>query len=122
MKSLSALCAMLLVSITVTTTVVAAESAPGKTKTAPADAINKQYPNVGVVIETIDTDLYTYIELSGKTDKDPSVWLAASKTKVAKGDTIRYGEGAVMSNFHSKTLNKTFPTITFVEKVMPVTK
>ena len=25
-----------------------------------------------------------------------------------------------MTNFHSKTLNKTFPTISFVDKVMPV--
>lgn len=122
MKSLFALCATLLVSTAVIIPAVAAESAPGKTKTTPADAINKQYPNTGKVLEAIDTDLYTYIEVSGKTDKDPTVWLAASKTKIAKGDTIRYGEGAVMSNFHSKTLNRTFSSITFVEKVMPVTK
>lgn len=121
MKSLFSLCAILLVSTLGISTVSAADSAASKTKTTTAD-VTKQYPNMGKVLDTIDTDLYTYIEVSGKTDKDPSVWLAASKTKIAKGDTIRYGEGAVMTNFHSKTLNKTFPTITFVEKVMVITK
>ena len=76
-----------------------------------------QDPNKGKVLDVIDTEMYTYIQVTG--DNGP-VWLAASKTSVAKGTTISYPNGAVMSNFHSKSLNRTFETIIFVDKVSPV--
>jgi hypothetical protein len=73
-----------------------------------------QYPNTGKVLETMDANIYTYIQVS--TDKGP-VWLAVSQTKVAKGDTISYPNGNVMTNFTSKSLNRTFDTIIFLDKV-----
>lgn len=115
MKFLFTLFALVLAGTVVATTSLAAEPASKKTKQD-----FSQYPNAGTVLTTIDTDMYTYIEVSGKTDKDASVWLAASKMKVAKGDAIRFGSGAVMTNFHSKTLNRTFPSITFIDKVLVV--
>ena len=45
------------------------------------------------------------------------VWIAASKTKVAKGNTISYPNGAVMTNFNSKSLNRTFDKIIFVDRI-----
>ena len=91
---------------------LAADPAPA------ASAASSRFPYTGKVLETTDVmDMYTYIQVTGKTDKDKPVWLAASKTKLAKGDTIRYGGGAVMSHYFSKTLNKTFEEITFVDKV-----
>lgn len=80
-------------------------------------AAASQYPNKGKVLEVIDTEMYTYLQVSTDTG---SVWLAASKTNVAKGTTISYPNGAVMSNFHSKSLNRTFDSIIFIDKVMPV--
>ena len=66
------------------------------------------------VVSTIDVPQYTYIEISqGKTTR----WLAAATVKVKKGDTIRFDPGMVMSNFHSKSLNRTFPSIAFVNRV-----
>lgn len=115
MKFLFTLFALVLAGTVVATTSLAAEPASKKAKQDLS-----QYPNAGTVLSTIDTDMYTYVEVSGKTAKDGSVWLAASKMKVAKGDAVRYGGGAVMSDFHSKTLNRTFPTITFVDKVLVV--
>jgi hypothetical protein len=73
-----------------------------------------QYPNTGKVLETMDASIYTYIQVS--TAKG-NVWLAASKTSVPKGATISYPDGAVMTNFTSKALNRTFDSIIFVDKV-----
>lgn len=74
-----------------------------------------QYANKGKVLEVIDSNpMYTYMQVS--TDKGP-LWLAASKTKVAKGQTIGFGGGAVMTNFYSKGLNRTFDTIIFLDRV-----
>lgn len=77
-------------------------------------AATGKYPNQGKVLETMDASIYTYMQVS--TDKGP-VWLAASKTKVAKGATIGYPNGAVMKNFHSPSLNRTFDSIIFLDKI-----
>ncbi len=79
-----------------------------------APAAASKFVNKGKVLEVIDTSMYTYLQVSS--DNGP-VWLAASKTKIAKGANIGYPNGAVMSNFHSKSLNRTFDTIIFLDKV-----
>lgn len=89
-------------------TVVAAEKNSAKAASA------SQWPNQGKVLEVIDTSMYTYLQVSGAKGQ---VWIAASKTTVAKGDTIGYGAGSVMTNFHSKSLNRTFESIIFTDKV-----
>ena len=113
MKPLLTICASILMG-----TVLATSSLATVAATAPTGAANSRYPNTGKVLEATDVmDMYTYIQVTGKTDKDKPVWLAASKVKLAKGDTIRYGSGSVMPNYYSKTLNKTFEEIIFVDKV-----
>ena len=111
--------ALMFAGAVIATPSLAAEPASKKTNQA---AANSQYPNSGKVLSTIETDMYTYIEVSGKSDKDKddSIWLAVGSTKVAKGDSVRYGSGSVMTNFHSKSLNRTFPAITFIDKVQVV--
>ncbi len=73
-----------------------------------------KYPNTGKVLEVMDASIYTYMQVTS--DKGP-VWIAASKTKVAKGDTISYPDGSVMTNFNSKSLNRTFEKIIFLDKI-----
>jgi hypothetical protein len=68
----------------------------------------------GKVLEVVDSPMYTYLRVSG--DKEP-VWLAAYKNNIAKGAAVNYSDGVVMSNFHSKTLNRTFEAIMFVDRV-----
>lgn len=89
-----------------------AEPQPNAPAVKPAAA--SKFVNKGKVLEVIDTSMYTYLQVSS--DNGP-VWLAASKTKIAKGANIGYPNGAVMSNFHSKSLNRTFDTIIFLDKV-----
>lgn len=84
------------------------EPAPGKSATNPT--LTQQ----GTVLSSIDVPSYTYIEVrQGKAVR----WLAAATVKVNKGDTIRFDDGMVMTNHVSKTLNRTFSNITFVNRV-----
>ena len=75
-------------------------------------------PNKAKVVSVIDVPQYTYLEVA----KDKATtWLAATTVAVKKGDVVRFDQGMVMTNFQSKTLNRTFPSITFVNRVV-VTK
>ncbi len=68
----------------------------------------------GAVLTTINVPQYTYIEvLQGK----KTCWLASTTSAVKKGDTIRFDQGMTMTNFYSKRLKRTFPSIAFVEKM-----
>jgi hypothetical protein len=91
-------------------TAIAAETAAP----APKAATASKYPNQGKVLEVMDASIYTYMQVTS--DKGP-VWLAASKIKVAKGATIGYPNGAVMNGFYSKSLNRTFDSIIFLDKI-----
>ncbi|TXT37858.1 MAG: nucleic acid-binding OB-fold tRNA/helicase-type [Comamonadaceae bacterium] len=64
----------------------------------------------GEVLETKDVDGYTYLRLK---TKDGETWAAVSTTSVKKGAKVTIENSMVMSNFESKTLKKTFPSIVF---------
>lgn len=74
-------------------------------------------PNQGRVLSTIPSNAYTYIEVEqeGKT-----LWLAAPRVSLEEGALIRYGEGAVMTNFYSKKLDREFPEVLFLGGVRVV--
>jgi len=87
------------------------------TTTAVAKTNSGQQANVvqAHVVSTVDSGGYTYIEAK---QSDKTVWLAGPQTAVKKGDKIRYAnDGAVMTNFYSKTLNREFAEILFVGEV-----
>jgi hypothetical protein len=75
--------------------------------------------NEGKVLEVLDSQAYTFIKVSGK--KEP-VWLAAYKMDITKGATVKYSSGIAMPNFHSKSLDRTFEMIVFVDSVEQVKK
>lgn len=72
--------------------------------------------NEGTVVSAQTAGGYTYIEVAGPSG---NTWLAAPETQLAAGDRIRYGGGAVMQNFTSKAIGRTFPSIVFVGSVSP---
>ena len=82
-----------------------------------ANIPDSQLPQKGKVLSFINTDQYTYIEVSQAKVKE-SLWLASTTVAVKKGDQIRFDDGFVMKNFHSKTLKRTFPKVLFVSKVV----
>jgi hypothetical protein len=69
----------------------------------------------GKVVSSINANEYTYIEVAqaGKT-----LWIAAPLVQVKKDSVIRFEDGAVMTNFRSKLLNRVFPSVMFVNKVV----
>lgn len=69
----------------------------------------------GKVLSTIDANEYTYIEVAQDTG---TLWLAAPTVAVKKDNVIRFEDGAVMTDFHSKLLNRTFPSVMFVSRVL----
>ena len=77
-----------------------------------------QLPQKARVISAIDAAPYTYLEVM---QNKKTLWLAANAVPAKKGDVIRFDNGMVMTDFHSKTLNRTFPSVLFVSRVV-VTK
>ena len=67
------------------------------------------------VISTMDAAQYTYLEVLQ--DKK-TIWLAGAKVAAKKGDIARFDDGMVMTNFESKTLKRTFPSVTFVNRLV----
>ena len=74
-----------------------------------------QLPQKAKVVSTIDAPPYTYLEV---TQNKATLWLAANAVAAKKGDVIRFDNGMVMKNFHSKILNRTFPSVLFVNRVV----
>lgn len=64
----------------------------------------------GTVLETMNAAGYTYAHVDSGTAK---TWIAVPETTITTGNRISYSEGMEMKNFHSKTLDRTFPSIIF---------
>ena len=72
-------------------------------------------PNVHKVTaeEVIQTSNYTYVRVSEGGSEN---WIAITRVEVEKGNTYYYIPGMEMNDFKSKELNRTFPSILFVDK------
>lgn len=68
------------------------------------------YPNQGKALEIIQAGEYTYINLE---KEEGSEWIAVATLNASEGDIIKYSKGSLMRNFHSKSLDRTFPEILF---------
>ena len=115
MKSIS-----FLLVLTVASTVALAQPLPPghppmATKSEGRGVPGAQLPQKAKVLSSIDAAGYTYLEV---TQNKKTLWLAGAKVAVKKGDVIRFDNGMVMTNFNSKTLNRTFPSVTFVNRVV----
>ena len=67
----------------------------------------------GKVTEILNTTGYTYIQVDdGKT----LTWAAGPTTPVSKGDMIAFDTGMAMRDFHSKSMNRDFDVLYFVDR------
>jgi hypothetical protein len=71
--------------------------------------------NKGVVKSSEMAGGYSYIEVDISGD---IFWLATAISDVKPGDRIAWNDYAMMTNFRSKTLNREFSQILFVDRVM----
>jgi len=79
-------------------------------------AATTKLPNdEGIVASVLETTGYTYMELE---NGSRLFWIAAPTTQVKVGDHVRFVESMAMTNFSSKTLNRTFHRIIFVSSTM----
>jgi hypothetical protein len=69
----------------------------------------------GRIAETMDSGGYTYVRLQ-QTGKD-DVWVAAPEFDAGVGEEITVSLDMPMQGFTSKTLNRTFPLLYFVQEV-----
>jgi len=76
-----------------------------------------ELPNRGKVVNSIDANEFTYIEVERDGARE---WIAAPKMAVVPGATVRCEEGAVMTDFYSKLLKRSFPSVMFVGHVAVV--
>ena len=73
----------------------------------------------GKVIESMDAGGYTYVQIENSGIKS---WIAVPKSKIEKGKDVTFAPGAVMNNFESKTLKRTFDSIVFSSGVVEKAK
>lgn len=118
MKTVSCLLVLAAVSSVALAQPLPAGHPPTTTKGAGAGLSDAQLPQKARVLSSIDAAGYTYLEV---TQNKQTKWLAGTQLAVKKGDVIRFDDGMVMTNFNSKSLKRTFPSVTFVNRVV-VTK
>ena len=68
----------------------------------------------GKVTETMDAGGYTYVLVDTGTNK---IWAAATKFQVKQGDLVTVPDSMPMTDFESKSLNRTFPVIYFAGSI-----
>ena len=73
-------------------------------------------PNEGTVREVLQAGIYTYVKVTGAGGE---IWIAGPQGEYSPGDTIRYSSGTPMSDFHSRSLGRSFEHILFVEDMAP---
>jgi len=83
------------------------EHAASRTGTTPGSL-------TGTVIETVNAAGYTYVYFDTGKEK---IWAAAPEFMVAVGETVTISSPMPMSDYHSKTLDRTFELVYFVAGV-----
>ena len=69
---------------------------------------------VGKITETMDAGQYTYVRVESG---EEAVWAAGPQTKVTVGDEVTIPLVMEMKDFHSETLDRTFPELYFVNSL-----
>ena len=119
MRMLSVASAVLVLSSVVACTPTPPASATATAASAPAPAAAPAMARAangytGSIAETMDSGGYTYAKLKGAKDE---VWVAAPVFDAKVGETVSVSLDMPMANFQSKTLNRTFEMLYFVQAV-----
>lgn len=70
----------------------------------------------GTVMETMHTAGYTYVHVDTGKEK---IWAAGPQCSVKVGDRVTIPKGMLKEDFASKTLNRTFDKLYFVDSITP---
>jgi len=67
-----------------------------------------------VVTQRIDASEYSYLKVD---ENGENYWIAVPQMNVKKGDVLYYSKSITMTNFRSKTLDRVFKSVLFVEDI-----
>ena len=83
--------------------------------TMPQQNASKQDASIvsGNAIETFNAGGFTYVQI--KTPEE-SIWAAGPLTSIKKDDEVGFNRNMLIKNFHSKSLNRDFEAIYFVDR------
>ena len=82
------------------------QTAPSHTATPKAGQVH------GKVIDIIEASGYTYVQVDTGSNK---LWAAGPSTPFSKGDMVAFDTSMPMNNFHSKSLDRDFNLLYFVD-------
>lgn len=91
-----------------TTTDKAATVSTSAQPSIPSVTLDK--PLSGKILETMNSGGYTYLQIDTGSSQP---WVAIPQSQVKVGDEVSCNQGMVMTNFSSKTLNRSFDSIIF---------
>jgi hypothetical protein len=80
-----------------------------------SDMPGKFQSQKGTVVSIINIPEFTYLEV--RQDNQTRWIVSASVVNLKQGDAIEFDSGTTVKNFTSKTLNRTFTSIAFVNHV-----
>jgi hypothetical protein len=78
----------------------------------PLAALAQEEARGGIVAESFESGGYLYLRL-----EEPETWIATSPNDIKVGDRVEFTGGMLMNNFQSRTLERTFDSIWFVQSV-----
>ena len=84
----------------------------------PMPSMAGDMPTQGTVKEMMHASGYTYMNVDTGTGKN--VWIAATMMRVKPENKVQWSDAAVMRNFNSKSLHRTFDEILFVSNASVV--
>lgn len=67
----------------------------------------------GKTIETFNAGGFTYVQIAAPNE---TLWAAGPLTTIKKDDEVSFSRNMLMRNFHSKSLNRDFEAIYFVDR------
>jgi hypothetical protein len=83
-----------------------------------AIAAAKSIPKEGTVLDMMHAAGYTYMQVD--TGDGKPLWIAATMMRVKPQQKVQWGDAAMMTNFTSKTLHRTFDKILFVSNAQVI--
>ena len=84
----------------------------------PMPSMASDMPKQGTVKEMMHASGYTYMNVD--TGEGKNVWIAATMMRVKPENKVQWADAAVMRNFNSKSLHRTFDEILFVSNASVV--
>ena len=94
-------------------TATSSETTTNKTMPPTHPAVQDVSIITGKTLETFNAGGFTYVQIS--TPNEP-IWAAGPLTTIKKDDEVGFSRTMLMKNFHSKTLNRDFEAIYFVDR------